>query len=205
MVFTSPKENPTNASCSLCRCLTVVQDLFYSAWIIPSACLPTLAEKDAFLDISQNVTEDPDFDWEDVTTSVQRTNAVYNGKVAAIPLDGDLMLVYYRKDILSESNLAPPATWEHLLALVELFNGTDMDGDGQGDYGTCLGWKSGRLVHPECNREQNSRFQEYGGSMIVLPKWALMKLIPLRGIQNKRRCFEVQGSGKHNTVVESVF
>ena len=48
--------------------------------------------------------------------------------VTAFPL-------YLRRDLLLSNNLSAPVTWEDLADLVERLNGTDMNGDGVGDYG----------------------------------------------------------------------
>lgn len=45
----------------------------------------------------------------------QQSNVV-NGKVMALPSQGDSMFMYYRKDLLSKHGLAEPKTWDELAA-----------------------------------------------------------------------------------------
>jgi multiple sugar transport system substrate-binding protein len=54
-------------------------------------------------------------------------------------LDGDMLLLYYRRDLFQRYGLAVPQTWDDMLALVKRMNGTDADGDGQPElYGACF-------------------------------------------------------------------
>ncbi len=46
--------------------------------------------------------------------------------------------MYYRRDVLAAHGLSPPVTWEAFLDVAARVNGTDMDGDGQPDFGVCL-------------------------------------------------------------------
>ncbi|MGH7462598.1 MAG: extracellular solute-binding protein, partial [Longimicrobiales bacterium] len=44
---------------------------------------------------------------------------------------------YYRSDFIKD----PPNTWDEYVALAQEFQGEDLNGDGQGDYGTCIAMK----------------------------------------------------------------
>ena len=52
-------------------------------------------------------------------------------------------MVYYRKDILDKDGLKPPATWDDYLTIAQKYNGQDLNGDGQPDYGSCIAKKKG--------------------------------------------------------------
>jgi ABC-type glycerol-3-phosphate transport system substrate-binding protein len=55
-----------------------------------------------------------------------------------LPLDGDMYNLYYRKDLFARYSLTVPQTWDDMLALARLMNGTDTDGDGKPDlWGAC--------------------------------------------------------------------
>ena len=47
-------------------------------------------------------------------------------------------MAYYRKDLLEQAKVAPPATWDEYLAIAKRFHGQDLNGDGQPDYGSCI-------------------------------------------------------------------
>src|SRR5215211_5873038 len=95
------------------------------------------------LDLTDRVTNDPQLDWQDIGPFFRDFNATYNGKVYTIPLDGDFHMVYYRSDLLEKDGLTPPATWDDYLAVAQKYNGQDLNGDGQPDYGSCIAKKKG--------------------------------------------------------------
>jgi multiple sugar transport system substrate-binding protein len=52
-------------------------------------------------------------------------------------------MVYYRSDLLTKDGLKPPATWDDYLTIAQKYNGQDLNGDGQPDYGSCIAKKKG--------------------------------------------------------------
>jgi multiple sugar transport system substrate-binding protein len=52
-------------------------------------------------------------------------------------------MVYYRSDLLQKDGLKPPATWDDYLSIAQKYNGQDLNGDGQPDYGSCIAKKKG--------------------------------------------------------------
>jgi multiple sugar transport system substrate-binding protein len=52
-------------------------------------------------------------------------------------------MVYYRTDLLQKDGLKPPATWDDYLSIAQKYNGQDLNGDGQPDYGSCIAKKKG--------------------------------------------------------------
>ncbi len=95
------------------------------------------------LDLTDRVKSDPQLDWNDISAFHRDFNATYNGKVYTIPLDGDFHMVYYRTDILEKDGVKPPATWDDYLTIAAKYNGQDLNGDGQPDYGSCIAKKKG--------------------------------------------------------------
>jgi multiple sugar transport system substrate-binding protein len=95
------------------------------------------------LDLTDRVNSDPQLNWQDIGPFFRDFNATYNGKVYTIPLDGDFHMVYYRKDILEKDGVKPPATWDDYLTIAAKYNGQDLNGDGQPDYGSCIAKKKG--------------------------------------------------------------
>ena len=95
------------------------------------------------LDLTDRVNSDPQLNWQDIGPFFRDFNATYNGKVYTIPLDGDFHMVYYRKDILEKDGVKPPATWDDYLTVAAKYNGQDLNGDGQPDYGSCIAKKKG--------------------------------------------------------------
>jgi ABC-type glycerol-3-phosphate transport system substrate-binding protein len=66
-------------------------------------------------------------------------SAVYDHQTVGIPLDGDILLLYYRRDLFAKHGLTVPQTWDDMLELASRMNGTDTNGDGQPDLlGACV-------------------------------------------------------------------
>lgn len=73
---------------------------------------------------------------------------MFEGKCYAMPLDGDSIILYYRKDAFENPDyqakfkeqygydLEVPKTWAEYITAAEFFNGWDWDGDGELEYGT---------------------------------------------------------------------
>jgi multiple sugar transport system substrate-binding protein len=95
------------------------------------------------LDLTDRQKADPQLDQQDIVPFFRDYNSVYNGKNYTIPLDGDFHMVYYRTDLLTKDGLKPPATWDDYLAIAQKYNGQDLNGDGQPDYGSCIAKKKG--------------------------------------------------------------
>jgi multiple sugar transport system substrate-binding protein len=89
-------------------------------------------------DLTSYVEGDADIQWDDIAPFFRNFIATYNGSVYLIPLDGDFHMIYYRTDLFEEAGLTPPRTWEEYLAAAAQFNGQDLNGDGEADYGSCI-------------------------------------------------------------------
>jgi multiple sugar transport system substrate-binding protein len=46
--------------------------------------------------------------------------------------------MYYRLDLLAEAGLEAPKTWDDYLTIAQTFDGQDLNGDGEADYGSCI-------------------------------------------------------------------
>lgn len=91
--------------------------------------------------LSDRVRADDALEWEDVAPFFRDFSSTYEGEIYTIPLDGDFQMAYYRTDVLEELGMEPPETWDDYLAIAEAANGMDMNGDGEGDYGSCISKK----------------------------------------------------------------
>ncbi len=88
----------------------------------------------------------PPVDLEDVLEA-PRALLSYDGKNYMVPYDHDGQTMYYRRDIFADKDhraafaaeygypLAPPETWSQFRDMAAYFNGKDLNGDGDGDYG----------------------------------------------------------------------
>jgi multiple sugar transport system substrate-binding protein len=89
-------------------------------------------------DLTSRVRADKKVNWLDIAPFFRNFSATFKGRIYTVPLDGDFQMVYYRKDILKRDHVAPPATWDDYLAIAKRYQGKDLNGDGKGDYGSCI-------------------------------------------------------------------
>src|SRR6266508_870719 len=92
-------------------------------------------------DIGSRVQGDQALKWDDIAPFFRDFSASYQGHTYTIPLDGDVEMVYYRSDLLKKDGIQPPATWDDYLSIAQRYNGKDLNGDGKGDYGSCIAKK----------------------------------------------------------------
>jgi multiple sugar transport system substrate-binding protein len=92
-------------------------------------------------DLTERVQADAELDWEDIAPFFRDFSASYEGRVYTIPLDGDFQMVYYRSDLLEAEGMSPPVTWDDYLEIARTFNGRDLNGDANPDYGSCISKK----------------------------------------------------------------
>ena len=88
--------------------------------------------------LSDYVAKDTAIQWDDIAPFFRNFIATYNGSIYVVPLDGDMHTVYYRTDLFTDANITPPRTWEEYLDAAAHFNGQDLNGDGEADYGSCI-------------------------------------------------------------------
>jgi multiple sugar transport system substrate-binding protein len=89
-------------------------------------------------DLTDRVGKDKDIQWDDIAPFFRNYITTYGGKIYVIPLDGDINTVYYRTDVFADAKVEPPKTWEDYLKVAAQFNGKDLNGDGEADYGSCI-------------------------------------------------------------------
>jgi multiple sugar transport system substrate-binding protein len=92
-------------------------------------------------DMTDKVAADADLQVDDIAGFFREFSQQYNGRTYLLTLDGDFQMVYYRSDLLEAEGLSPPETWNDYLALAKSLHGTDMNGDGGADYGSCISKK----------------------------------------------------------------
>ena len=76
-------------------------------------------------------------DWQDVCSGA-KADSQYDGKQLMIPLDINTAMLYYRTDVLEANNMPVPRTMEDLISAASALNGTDFNGDDEGDFGFCM-------------------------------------------------------------------
>src|SRR5262249_19793253 len=111
----------------------------YDALVFDPQWMSDFATPGYLMDLSDKVKNDSVIKWNDIAPFFRDFSATYQGKTYAVPLDGDFHMIYYRSDVIQ----TPPNTWEDYIKLAQQFQGKDLNGDGQPDYGSCISMKRG--------------------------------------------------------------
>ncbi len=89
-------------------------------------------------DLDPYIAKDDKIDLDDVAPYFREFGQKVGGKTKLLMVDGDFQMVYYRKDVLEAAGQQPPKTWEDYIDVASKIHGTDMNGDGEGDFGSCI-------------------------------------------------------------------
>lgn len=111
----------------------------FDGYVFAVTWTPDFAAPGYLEDLGPYVANDADLQWDDVTPFFRDFSSAFQGTLYTIPLDGDFHQVYYRGDVLEAAGFAPPQTWEQYLEIAAAVHGQDMNGDGEPDYGSCIG------------------------------------------------------------------
>jgi multiple sugar transport system substrate-binding protein len=113
----------------------------YDAYVFDPQWMGDFVPPGYLEDLTSRVRADKKINWLDIAPFFRNFSATFKGRTYTVPLDGDFQMVYYRKDLLKRDHVAPPATWDDYLAIAKRYNGKDLNGDGKGDYGSCISKK----------------------------------------------------------------
>ena len=113
------------------------------AGVFTSAWGPELVDMGLVADLTDFVANDEQLKVDDITPYFREFNQKIDGKTYLLTLDGDFHMFYYRTDILEQYNQKPPRTWDEWFSVAEAIHGKDYNGDGEGDYASCMFKKRG--------------------------------------------------------------
>lgn len=115
----------------------------FQGFLFAPAWLPDFVSPGYLEDLRPYIDNDEAIAWDDIALFYRDFVVSYAGSVYAIPVDGDFHIAYYRTDVFEEAGLEPPRTWDEWLEAAAALNGTDMNGDGEGDFGSCIAKQRG--------------------------------------------------------------
>lgn len=131
--------------------------------ILDTQSLGGLAAAGYLMDLTDRVAADKPLDWEGVSPFFRDVSARFQGHVYSIPLDGDFLRVYYRKDVFDRNQQNPPESWGDYVVLAQNYFMRDLNYDGTPDeYGSCLAMKPGGLSYLLFTSIAASFFQSQG-------------------------------------------
>jgi ABC-type glycerol-3-phosphate transport system substrate-binding protein len=77
-------------------------------------------------------------DWPNIQPFVRSQQATFDGKVRLIPLDGDVLLLYYRRDLFEKYQIPIPRTWEEYADAATFFHGKPWGPNETALNGSCI-------------------------------------------------------------------
>ena len=119
----------------------------YDGYITPPSVSGSIVEYNGFNDLTPYIQSDASktAEWSDILLAYRQMISQYNDKVIMFPLDGDVLLLYYRKDILKHFNLTVPRTWDEYTKVAENVHGKIFSEGNKTTklIGSCVGRVSG--------------------------------------------------------------
>ncbi|GFR48855.1 hypothetical protein Agub_g10809 [Astrephomene gubernaculifera] len=125
----------------------------HDGWILDPMGIGSIFNYDGFQDLTEvvrdplvvnNVSTDV-IHWAGVHPYFQNTSVYYDSTqrkfvVVVLPLDGNIKLLYYRRDVFDSYKLSVPRTWEEVVDVATKLQSLklDLNDDGLADYGFCF-------------------------------------------------------------------
>ena len=107
--------------------------------IFPSHNVGSLTEAGVLWDLSKYIEQSQMLQWSEMLPFFRNQNAIYGTSFhPIIPFDGDVLTMYYRKDLFDEYNVPIPRTWKEYTAAAKFFHGKNLAPNGSVLYGSCI-------------------------------------------------------------------
>jgi ABC-type glycerol-3-phosphate transport system substrate-binding protein len=128
---------------------TFLQDQTAYSWdgsIFPAHLMGSLAESQSLADLTGYIRQQEQefqggmIDWASVVPFQRHRQSTYDQKILTIPLDGDVLLLYYRRDLFQQHNLTVPRTWEEYQTTAAYFHNQPWGGSNATEplVGSCV-------------------------------------------------------------------
>lgn len=111
----------------------------YDGFLTPPSIAGSVVPYDGWKDLTPFIQESTQRlqDWSDILLGYRQYIAQYEGKIIMFPLDGDILSLYYRKDILEAFNLEVPRTWDEYSQVASQVHGKTFENKTL--VGSCIG------------------------------------------------------------------
>lgn len=105
--------------------------------VTPPVVMGSVVQYDGFADMTDYITENYLDEWLDIFPGYRDIIATYNGEILMMPFDGDVLTLYYNKEVLENYNLSPPRTWDEYNDIAEKVHGQEYNNKTL--IGNCIG------------------------------------------------------------------
>jgi multiple sugar transport system substrate-binding protein len=107
------------------------------AYMLFGNWIPSLASMGKFMELTQEVKREG-LDWGDILPAIRNGVSIFNKKIYSIPIDGDVIMSLYRKDLVDDVGLPPIRNWDDARYIANYYDGKDINGDGVPDFPICI-------------------------------------------------------------------
>jgi multiple sugar transport system substrate-binding protein len=183
----------------------------FDGFVTPPAVMGSIVEEDGWADLTGYIDSTPAQakDWSDIFLNYRKWISQYQEKILMFPLDGDVLNMFYRKDVMEEFGLQVPRTWEEYNIVAAATHGKEFKN--RTLTGSCIGRMLGCAGPYWANLVLSSMTQQRGTSeghlfdtsdMSPLLDEAFVKTLELLEYQAMygrndefEGCVEINGSG----------
>jgi len=98
----------------------------YDGYVFLPFLSGSLVEAGGLTDLTDFVRTSTDVNWTDIFIFNREVQAVYDNTVRMIPCDGDMLSMYYRKDLFQQYGIQVPRTWDEYTEAAKFFHGLEV-------------------------------------------------------------------------------
>lgn len=111
----------------------------FDIFITPPDVMGDIAEENGWADLTSFVdsSKERTEEWSDIFVGYRKWISQFQDKILMYPLDGDVLSMFYREDVLEEFGLKVPRTWEEYNAVASATHGKSYKN--QTLVGSCVG------------------------------------------------------------------
>lgn len=111
----------------------------FDIFITPPDVMGDIAEEDGWADLTSFVdsSKERTEEWSDIFVGYRKWISQFQDKILMYPLDGDVLSMFYREDVLEEFGLKVPRTWEEYNEVASATHGKSYKN--QTLVGSCVG------------------------------------------------------------------
>ena len=143
---TTTAEDGGEPAAALQELILEKENIPWDGAIFPSQNIGTFMEAGVVWDMSKFILQEKQqqppeslLEWEEILPFFRHQMARFdNDQIPMIPLDGDVLTMYYRKDLFEQYNIQIPRTWDEYTKAAEFFHGKNLGSHGSLLFGSCV-------------------------------------------------------------------
>lgn len=111
----------------------------FDLYVAPPVIMGSVVKYNGFADMTSYITDNYLNEWLDIFPGYRDIISTYDGEILMMPFDGDVLHLFYNKEVLSYYNLQPPRTWDEYNIIAETVHGKVFEPTNKTLVGSCIG------------------------------------------------------------------